>query len=62
VLGYFGQPDADRASRAIYEAVFEAVFDGFKTSDLGGHALTTEFTDEIIRRVKAKLEVWTALA
>ncbi len=61
VLGYFGQPEADRASRAIYEAVFEAVFDGVKTSDLGGHALTNEFTDEVIRRVKAKLEVWTAL-
>jgi isocitrate dehydrogenase (NAD+) len=62
LLGYFGQPDADRASRAIYESVFEAVFDGIKTSDLGGHALTTEFTDEVIRRVRAKLEVWTALA
>ncbi len=62
VLGYFGQPEADRASRAIYESAFEAVFDGIKTADLGGHALTGEFTDDIIRRVKAKLEVWTALA
>jgi isocitrate/isopropylmalate dehydrogenase len=62
LLGYFGLPEADRASRAIYEAVFEALFDGIKTSDLGGHALTTEFTDEVIRRVRAKLEVWTALA
>jgi len=62
LLGYFGQPEADRASRAIYESVFEAVYDGIKTSDLGGHAQTTEFTDEVIRRVKAKLEVWTTLA
>jgi len=62
LLGYFGQPEADRASRAIYESVFEAVFDGIKTSDLGGHALTNEFTDEVIRRVRAKLEVWTTLA
>jgi len=62
LLGYLGQPEADRASRAIYESVFEAVFDGIKTSDLGGHALTTEFTDEVIRRVRAKLEVWTTLA
>ena len=31
LLGYFGQPEADRASRAIYESVFEAVFDGVKT-------------------------------
>src|SRR6185295_9866683 len=62
LLGYFGQPEADRASRAIYESVFEAVFEGVKTADLGGHALTTEFTDEVIRRVRSKLEVWTALA
>lgn len=61
VLGYLGQPEADRASRAIYESVFEAVFDGIKTADLGGHALTDEFTDEVIRRVKSKLEVWSAL-
>jgi len=62
LLTYFEQPDADRASRAIYEAVFEAIYDDVKTADLGGHATTTEFTDHVIRRVKAKLEVWTALA
>jgi len=32
-----------------------------RTADLGGDALTTEFTDEVIRRVKSKLEVWAAL-
>ncbi len=62
LLTFFGQPEADRAARAIYEAVFEAVFDGTKTADLGGHATTTEFTDEVIRRVRSKLEVWAALA
>jgi len=62
LLTYFGQPDADRASRAIYESVFEAIYDDVKTADLGGHATTTEFTDQVIRRVKSKLEVWTALA
>ena len=62
LLPYFGQPEADRASRAIYESVFEALFDGLKTADLGGHATTTEFTNDVIRRVKSKLEVWTALA
>jgi isocitrate dehydrogenase (NAD+) len=62
LLNYFGEKAADRAARAIYEAVFEAVYDGFKTADLGGHAATTEFTAEVIRRVVAKLEVWTALA
>jgi len=62
LLTYFEQPDADRASRAIYESVFEAIYDNVKTADLGGHATTTEFTDDVIRRVKSKLEVWTALA
>ncbi|MBI3361432.1 MAG: isocitrate dehydrogenase [Chloroflexi bacterium] len=61
LLPYLHTPEADRASRAIYESVFEAVYDGFRTHDLGGHASTTEFTDEVIRRVKTKLEVWAAL-
>jgi isocitrate/isopropylmalate dehydrogenase len=61
LLTYFGAAEADRASRAVYESVFEAVFDGVKTSDLGGQATTTEFTDEVIRRVKTKLEVWSSL-
>jgi isocitrate/isopropylmalate dehydrogenase len=61
LLSYFGAPEADRASRAIYESVFEAVFEGIKTADLGGPVTTSEFTDEVIRRVKSKLEVWSAL-
>lgn len=61
LLTYFDTPQADQASRAIYESVFEAIFEGHKTFDLGGHASTTEFTDEVIRRVKTKLEVWGAL-
>ncbi len=47
---------------AIYESVFEAVYEGVATSDLGGPASTTEFTDEVIRRVRTKLEVWKSLA
>ena len=39
----------------------EAVYDGIKTGDLGGHAKTTEFTDEVITRVRRKIEVWNAL-
>jgi isocitrate/isopropylmalate dehydrogenase len=62
LLTYFKNPDADRASRAIYESVFEAVYQGTATSDLAGHASTTEFTDDIIGRVRAKLEVWGSLA
>jgi isocitrate dehydrogenase (NAD+) len=52
---------ADRASRAIYEAVFEATASGTRTPDLGGDASTTEFTDAVVNRVKGKLEAWSAL-
>jgi isocitrate/isopropylmalate dehydrogenase len=52
---------AERASRAIYESVLEAVGSGVKTPDLGGHAGTTEFTDAVIERVRTKLEVWSSL-
>jgi isocitrate/isopropylmalate dehydrogenase len=49
------------ASRAIYEATFEATQSGVRTVDLGGEATTTEFTDEVIGRIAAKLEVWQTL-
>ena len=49
------------AGRAIREACLEAVAEGVRTADLGGHAGTTEFTDEVIRRVRSKLEVWSTL-
>jgi isocitrate/isopropylmalate dehydrogenase len=60
LLGFAGEQSAD-ASRAIRESCLEAVADGVRTADLGGHAGTTEFTDEVIRRVKTKLEVWSTL-
>jgi isocitrate dehydrogenase (NAD+) len=60
LLGY-GDERAQQAGRAIREASLEAVSDGIRTADLGGHAGTTEFTDEVIRRVRSKLEVWSAL-
>ena len=60
LLGY-GDEQALQAGRAIREACLEAVADGIRTADLGGHAGTTEFTDEVIRRTKQKLEVWAAL-
>ena len=62
LLNFFHEEEASRVSRAIYEATFEAVMDGVRTADLGGAAGTTEFTDEVIRHVKNKLEVWSALA
>jgi isocitrate dehydrogenase (NAD+) len=61
LLTYVGTPEADRASRAIYEASLEAIYDGIATADLGHHAGTTEFTDEVIKRVTKKLEVWGTL-
>ena len=61
VLAYIKTLEAERASRAIYESVFETVNEGKATPDLGGSLTTTDFTDEVIRRVKNKLEVWSAL-
>ncbi|GAB4574545.1 MAG: 3-isopropylmalate dehydrogenase [Anaerolineae bacterium] len=61
LLRYVRTPEATSASRAIYESTLEAVYDGVRTSDLGGQATTSEFTDEVIRRVRGKLEVWEAL-
>jgi isocitrate dehydrogenase (NAD+) len=43
------------AGRAIREAALEAIAQGTKTADLGGDASTTEFTDEVIRRTRARL-------
>ena len=60
LLGYAGEQE-QQIGRAIREACLEAVADGVRTADLGGHAGTSEFTDEVIRRVRSKLEVWSAL-
>src|ERR1700704_922898 len=62
LLSYMKSDEARQASRAIYESALEAVSDGIRTADLGGHASTTDFTDEVIRRVRTKNEVWSALA
>ena len=61
LLRYVKADGAASASRAIYESVFEAVYDGVRTTDLGGQASMSDFTDEVMRRVGAKLEVWDAL-
>ena len=62
LLGYMTGDKAHQASRAVYEAALETVSDGIRTADLGGHASTTDFTDEVIRRVRTKIDVWSALA
>src|SRR3954447_4761587 len=57
----YGNAQAQQAGRAIRHACLDAVADGVRTADLCGHAGTTEFTDEVIRRPKQKLEVWAAV-
>jgi isocitrate/isopropylmalate dehydrogenase len=52
---------AERASRAVYEAALETVASGVKTPDLGGSEGTTAFTDEVVSRVRTKIEVWSTL-
>ena len=49
------------AGRAIREACLEAVGAGQRTADLGGGLGTSEFVDEVIARIRAKLEVWATL-
>jgi isocitrate/isopropylmalate dehydrogenase len=62
LLGYMKGEEPHRASRAIYESALEAVSDGVRTADLAGHTSTSDFTDEVIRRVRTKIDVWSALA
>ena len=51
-----GEQPAEQASRAVYDSVLEATAAGVRTPDLGGHSSTTEFTDQVISRVRAKLD------
>lgn len=62
LLTFTNSKEADLASRAIYESTLEAIVDGVRTADLGGSSTTSDFTDEVIRRVRTKLEVWRTLA
>jgi isocitrate/isopropylmalate dehydrogenase len=59
--GTSGRPAAERASRAIYEAVLEATAAGVRTPDLGGAATTSGFTTEVVERVRTKIDVWASL-
>ncbi|MFN2581363.1 MAG: isocitrate/isopropylmalate family dehydrogenase, partial [Candidatus Dormibacteria bacterium] len=61
LLGFTDDARCKTASRAIYESTFEAVRSGVRTADLGGHALTDEFTNAVIDGVHSKLEVWGSL-
>jgi len=61
LLSYLDDPAAKAAGRAIAEACLEAVYEGVRTADLQGHATTTEYTAEVIRRVQTSLEVRRSL-
>jgi isocitrate dehydrogenase (NAD+) len=61
LLAQHADERAQQAGRAIREACLEAVAQGFRTADLGGHSGTTEFTDEVIGRTRTKLDVWATL-
>ena len=41
--------------------MLEATATGVRTFDLGGHATTSEFTDEVISRVRTKIDIWSSL-
>lgn len=61
LLSYIDLQEAKTSSRAIYESVFEVIYDGQATTDLGGSLSTSEFTDVVIKRIKTKIEVWASL-
>ncbi len=61
LLSHADDERCQTAGRAIREACLEAVADGVRTADLGGHHGTSAFTDEVIRRTRTKLEVWASL-
>jgi isocitrate/isopropylmalate dehydrogenase len=59
--GELGTEGANQASRAIYESVLEATATGVRTPDLGGSATSSEFTTEVISRVRTKIDIWSSL-
>jgi isocitrate dehydrogenase (NAD+) len=61
LLSHSDDDEPRAAGRAIREACLEAVARGVRTADLGGHASTSEFTDEVVERTRAKLEIWATL-
>jgi isocitrate/isopropylmalate dehydrogenase len=60
-VGVGGSGDAELASRAVYESVLEASATGVRTPDLGGASTTSEVVDEVISRVRTKIDIWSSL-
>jgi isocitrate dehydrogenase (NAD+) len=61
LLSHAEEERTQTVGRAIREACLEAVAEGMRTADLGGHASTPAFTDEVIRRIRTKLDIWSSL-
>jgi isocitrate dehydrogenase (NAD+) len=61
LLSHAEEERTQTVGRAIREACLEAVAEGIRTADLGGHESTRAFTDEVIRRTRTKLDVWSSL-
>jgi isocitrate/isopropylmalate dehydrogenase len=60
-------PEADHPKIVVLEGdetgqeLLEGALQCVATPDVGGQSSTTEFTDEVIRRMKTKLEVWASV-
>ena len=52
--GERGHAEAERASRAVYDAVLATSAAGVRTHDLGGAASTTEVVDAVIERLRRR--------
>ena len=61
IMNFMHEPQASTVSRGIYESALEAVAEEIRTADLGGHSGTDEFTNEVIKRLRTKLDVWSSL-
>ncbi len=55
LLGFAREPGCVRASGAIRHALFEVLRAGIATSDLGGNASMSEFTDAVITRTRSAI-------
>jgi isocitrate dehydrogenase (NAD+) len=55
LLGFAPDGGCVKASAAIHDALFDVLRAGVATSDLGGNASTSEFTDSVIARTRALL-------
>jgi isocitrate/isopropylmalate dehydrogenase len=53
---YRGASQCTLASMALRDATLSAATDGVRTFDLGGESSTSEVVDEVIKRVRARLE------